>query len=277
MCIITGKVDSVHSTKIFTMPSKDKHRQLTVYSNSVSVPSKTLMILPVPYANSIKFEDSVIHYSTLFTDISKSFRRTQLYSLSANRSAETNIKVYDVGSYNVSIANSIQDILNLDRTYFANPQEIFDLLHDDYIYPFGFLVCTLKQGETQYKPLAYSHTLWKDQLFVPTRHYHPEDRQGNHLQSFTHDWDHEIFSLAVPFTTDTHAPTDYMPLSQNHLDWNIFSPEFQWGNDIPLRRLEIKGGYKNIDITFPLYSFSAAPYTPSFLGMKRGLKKFFNK
>lgn len=276
MCIITATVSSVDSTNIFVMPSTDKSRQLTVYNNRIATTTKNLMILPVPYPQSIQFESSIMNYKTLFNDINKSFRKTTLELLRSIRTHET-LKIYDIGSYKVSIANSVQDIMNLDKTFFSNPEELYEVLQDEYLYPFGFLVCALKEGESAYNPLAYSHSIWKDQLFVPTRHYHPGDMSGNNLYSFTQDWDHKIFSVGVPFTTDTHAPTEFMPLSTNKLEWKHFPSEFQWGNHLPLRRLQIKGGYKNIDITFPLYSHSHPTYQASFLGMQNGLIKFFNK
>ena len=48
MCIISGPVLSVNSTKILCLPSRNGKRQLTVYSNAVATPDSNAMCLPVP-------------------------------------------------------------------------------------------------------------------------------------------------------------------------------------------------------------------------------------
>jgi hypothetical protein len=252
-------------------------RQLTVYSNTVRTPKKNLMILPVPYPHSVQFEPG--SYRDLFTDINSSFYKTTLDQVWATRNINTStpLPIYNVGSYQVSIAMSVQDILRADRTLFSNLEELVEILQDDYHSPFGFLLCVLKEGGASYEPLVYTHNLYKGELFVPTKHYHPSSKGRSHMQSFTHDWDHKIFSLGTPLCTETHSPSSYMPYKHNSLKWFMFPQDFQWGNGVPLRRLEIKGGYKNIDIHLPLTSRPALPYTPLFKGIEKGLRGFFNR
>lgn len=56
MCIL-NEDSNVTATKIFVAPDKTKTKQLTVYSNQVgSESNNNMMILPVPYPNTVKFK-----------------------------------------------------------------------------------------------------------------------------------------------------------------------------------------------------------------------------
>ena len=271
MCIITGSVAYVGATKLLVMPSTDTLRQLTVYSNNVTSYSKNLMILPVPYPSTIRFELLTMDYDTLFVDAKKSFKKLWKNESQENtRSIHNTLEIFDVGSYKVSIAHTVQDLLHIDKSLFNNSENLVEHLKDEYPPPFGFLVCMLKEGSSSYKPLAYSHDLWNNALFLPTKHYHPDTKTKMHMQPYINNWDHEIYSLGTPITYETHS-LSYMPHQQHNLNLSYFSKDFQHLSLPPLRRLDIKGGYKNIDIILQLEfkKKESTPYTFSLTGFKQ--------
>lgn len=42
---------------------------------------------------------------------------------------------------------------------------------------YGFVVCKLKKGNNDYHPFAYTHKIYNDKLFVPTMHYHGDEKK----------------------------------------------------------------------------------------------------
>jgi hypothetical protein len=103
------------------------------------------------------------------------------------------LKVHEVGNYQVSIAESLDD---LDR---VNP-EVFTLSPDakstlgTYDDGFCFVVAQLKESG-KFHALAYTHPVAGDgKLFIPTKHEH-----GSHvaphpqLEGERADWDHHIY------------------------------------------------------------------------------------
>jgi hypothetical protein len=70
MCIISGPVISVNSTKILALPSNDGTRQLTVYRNAVATPESNAMCLPCPNPETIEFESVP---KDIFSQCSSSF------------------------------------------------------------------------------------------------------------------------------------------------------------------------------------------------------------
>lgn len=206
MCII-NETAKVSATSILVSKSRDGMRQFVAYANKVMTSvNNNAMILPVPYPETLKFHN-LQHYKELFDDCSNSFplafkSRSLCYDSNLH---EKTLKVFNVGSYWVSVCVKLSDFDRVDRNVFSlNPtvKNLFIKHYDGRRVPFGYIVCKLKTGltEEQYHPLGYSHRIYnsKGYLFVPTRHYHGDhdDGEGNNA-----DWDHEIYSVN---TTD-HA------------------------------------------------------------------------
>lgn len=181
MCIISGAVNSVSKTKILIALNATKDRQLTVYANAVdnSTPQNA-MILPYPSPESIRFHD-LSDYKDIFQDCAKSFRPKTM-NLSASRSiylsskGSSSLAVFQVGSYNVSVANSIDDLRRINRNVFQLTPGCLEVLAGKYAGNFGFVICQLKNGAENYHPMAYSHTI-PSSLFVPTKHYHDGEQE----------------------------------------------------------------------------------------------------
>lgn len=302
MCIITGPVRSVQQTKIFVMPSTDIHmegegqeqRQLTVYKNNVHTVSENMMILPVPWPETVRFEEEFMKtYPTLFTDLEKSLYRfsspTQTQTLSFTRSAvSTPLPVLKVGSYEVSVVPSAKELSNLNTSVFSLSPELKGLLAAHYSAPFGFLCCKLRAGLQSYEPLAYSHRRWKQtSLFVPTMHYHAhvevasrdvlgysyfgEVSSASGLAAVEKDpeWDHSIYSMYTESSYSHASLTD--SLEGNALDAKRFPRGFEIGQHDQVRCWEKKGVWKNVDVEFPLLNLADTRWHATLQSIKNAL------
>jgi hypothetical protein len=242
MCIISKPVQSVSKTQIFAMPVPGE-RQLTVYKNHVSSREENLMILPVPYPDTIEFHTNPFLLD-IFTDLHRS-----LYWTSESRNempnawtrSATMLPVMKIGSYRVSVVPSAEEFNRLDPSVFAFPYDLQELLNS-YSPLFGFVCCRLNAGGHEYEPLAYTHKqLYTNELFLPTRHYHPNDF------GIDADWDHEIYTLRT--YQDAHR-CDGVPKQKNHLD--RLSQLYPVHPAEPVHCWKKVGLWDNVDISFPI-------------------------
>jgi hypothetical protein len=208
MCIFSGSVESVSSTKILAsrvyqaqiVEKKEKGEvrkykkptgnpmQLTVYSNktiigppvSSSGPGPgtgTAMILPFPLIkgqNRVKVLD-MSKYENFFDDIELLFPLQDAYSNNVSYQSvftDSQIDVLEVGNYKVSIVPNFDSIMRLRFDAFNLTPDVADLLSLYYKKDYGFMVCILKQ-QASYHPFAYVHEMRSNgELFIPTRHHH---------------------------------------------------------------------------------------------------------
>lgn len=253
MCIILGEVNRVSKTTLFALSNEEKTRQLTFYSNVVSTPDENMMILPVPGDGPLELLR--IPYENLFQDLKKSVTRTRREmssnylsrSVVASASPRETLEVFNHGSYLISIAPQIEDLLRLNESIFDFTPELFDFFANHYTREFSYICCVLKPGTKEYEPLCYSHPLHSTgRLFVPTLHYHPH---GGKVHTEAADWDHLIYSVG----TEEKANLGYTSNYYNNVAWNHFPKEFQKRTVSSIRCSEIKGNYPNKDISFGLY------------------------
>lgn len=255
MCIILGEVHSVTQTKLFVLANKDKTRQMTFYSNAVNTPKENMMILPVPNSSD-SIELHTIDYKSMFTDLKKSVKsiyeetsssyNTRSCSLSASIPRDT-LEIIAHGSYYVSIAPTIEDLLRLDSRLFKLTPELFQFFAKHYTREFSYICCVLRKGTEAYEPLCYSHPLHSTgKIFVPTLHYH---NHGDHLEIDYAHWDHTVYSVG----TEERANRGFTSNYYNNVDWSRFPDDFQKIKVASIRCAEIKGYQKNTDIAFALY------------------------
>lgn len=244
MCIIAGPVDDVSKTKIFVLPSHDKQRQMTFYSNAVASPMNNLMILPVPYPSSVILHS--IEYKNLFQDLAHSVSGSRGFSV-ATRNAYAGgdtLDIIDHGSYLVSIVQSIYDLQRLDPM-FRVTQDLIDILANEYSEVFGYICCVLKPGLHSYEPLCYSHNMLENEdMFVPTLHIH-----GDIVRSSMGDWDHLIYSA----NTHPLANKGFKSREYNSVDWRYFPETFRGYPSTPIRCMKIEGLQENRDIVLHAY------------------------
>lgn len=188
MCIINENAH-VAKTQIFVSPNHNNTEQITVYANQVMTESSNnVMILPVPNPNSVKFID-LSNYKNIFKDLEESYKE---HTYSATNSlpmklSRSFLPTIDIGSYRITLVPHISQIDNINPTEFAKVRPFIKSILQKHYPNFGFIICKLRPGkETDYHPLAYSHSIHNNKLFVPTRHQH------NHSHEPTNN--NEIFS-----------------------------------------------------------------------------------
>lgn len=214
MCIFSGSVESVASTKILVskvfqteiveQKEKGKKRkfkkpvgkplQLVVYCNKVvldpaahdsisGTPGGTAMILPFPL---IKGKNRIAAlnmslYENFFDDVDLLFPIPQKSREFSNSYSLTDgvIDVMKVGSYNVSIVPNYDHFVNLQFDKFNLHPDVTKLLGRYYGKNYGFMVCVLRP-QAVYHPFAYVHEIRNNgELFIPTRHYHGNTSAGS--------------------------------------------------------------------------------------------------
>lgn len=282
MCIISGPVVSVGSTKILCLPSKNRKRQLTVYRNAVNTPHTNAMCLPVPNPFSVKFEKVP---KDIFSQCKNSFIFGKSFSYGALGNTKTFLKsksylaVQSHGSYDVVVVPSMLELERIPPSFTVLTDEVKEFLRTSYPDNFGIVLCRLKAGSTDYEPFAYSHDLHANtQLFVPTKHFHnmnstnektihdkhgwkhgweavfmsPMERNMPSLVStrFVDDWDHEIYSTGTP--TWCHDSSTKQLDTTNTIKWDNMPADFQLDSTVVLRCKEIVGHGQNLDVEMPL-------------------------
>jgi hypothetical protein len=259
MCIIVDKIHGIAKTQIFVSPSlSGSGRQLTVYANAVSTMGRNLMLLPVPYPETIRFEEFAEDYTEFFKDLKYSLFDQAAFERSLTRSSAPAVGTGETlpimihGSYSVSIARTIDDLYRLDSAYFdfSPTEDLLHLLEKHYSDKFGYICCKLRVGGgfVDYEPLAYSHTrLTVDSLFVPTLHYHPDGAAARGLPPL---WDHRIYSVA----TDPRVAhrSGEVPRNINAVHWDKIPLEYRATPLEKIRLWECKGYYPNKDLLFPV-------------------------
>lgn len=288
MCIISNPIESVSATKILIAPNYKLNRQLTVYSNNVNNTSNNnAMILPVPNPQTIKLHD-LSNYTQLFDDCNACFiNNTNFgrgnYSTNSTNSFSLKLPIFNVGSYQASIALSLEDIKRVDSSVFTLSDGCYELLLKEYSNPiFGFIICKLENSQKKYHPFAYSNDIYNNKLFIPTKHYHghtpsyeisymptvsnindsPMFRNtSNYLSNkeinffekdlISPDWDHYIYLYNATSESNSDFVTmqnkyRYVWSGENEIKLNKI--DFDFGQLAHFEKHQIIGKHKNIDL-----------------------------
>lgn len=284
--MISNPIEKISDTKILVCANNDKTEQMIVYSNFVDNSNNfNAMVLPVPLAHSVKFID-LTHYTDIFVDCENCFDRqipksSALFSnLSANYS-NTPLKVFNVGSYKVSLAMNLNDLKYVDSNVFILSPGLDKILKTYYYQPYwGFIICKLASGPENYHPFAYTHEIIDGKIFVPTRHYHQEANQFNFLglqgynedlyliasnfmentlgiNTYANDWSHDIYFYNInPYlnkNVNKMRSTILYEWKKNKLfDCNKIGENFNFGECEIFEKIKIQGNQPNIDLIVPL-------------------------
>jgi hypothetical protein len=252
MCIISGPVTSVNSTKLLCLPSKNRKRQLTIYSNKVMTQEANIMCLPVPNPHSVNFEQVP---KDIFVQCEDSFD----YMLSRSDDSDDDIDdlpIISHGSYEVVLLHSMKHFGRIPAKFNILTSEVIHFLQQSYTSEFGLLLCRLKEGYADYEPFAYSHDIQSNgSLFFPTKHYHVHSTNHSNVGStnvdkYAYDWDHDIYSICTD--VKQHSSPRKRIQSKNNICWDDIPTEFQLGSDMSMRCNEIVDKYLNVDIQMPI-------------------------
>lgn len=221
MCIMALPVRSVSNTRIFAGFNPERTRQLTIYEMAVTLQTPgNAMILPVPASGA---EDvDLIDMSAVpkfFDDLDTVFEPMYLGTRgSRGVPASGMLKVHEVGSYRVSIAGKIDDLLLVDPEVFSLSVDTAATLARHYATGFAFVVATMRESG-KFHPLAYTSPLTRtDGLFVPTRHEHGKVDRVPRAQ-----WDHHIYRQRLSMFSE-------LPGSKDHTDIRSKNSRDGYGN-----------------------------------------------
>lgn len=251
MCIIIDRINSVSNTQLFCGLNQDKTKQLTIYGNDVDSVGLNAMVLPVPNPDSIEFHD-LTDYEDFFIDCNRCFynpnRTFSKNNINYSCNYNNNLRVFHVGSYQVSVAYGIRDIDRINTGVFNISNNLKSMLSRFYSAShFGFIICTLKQGNHKYHPLAYSHNVYKNKPFLPSMHYHVSGGNNSGYHSVADDWDHDIYLYNM-------KPSDKIKtMNSCKKVWDNQTPfkdklEFNLGNCTEFHKITIEGSHPNIDV-----------------------------
>lgn len=244
MCVINVNAE-VSNTNIFVAPDIKKERQLTVYSNSVKNESRNnMMILPVPNPTSIRLID-LSNSPNFFKNVLQFHIKYQKYVLKSRLSSlSRKLQEYEVGSYNVCIANSIDLLDHINPNKFGTvTNTVKELFASTYDNNYGYVVCKLKEGDMEYHPLAYTHDILNGSLFIPTLHSHGENREST-LDGYENHWDHNIYIVGTELNDCNNIPTDERIIPKD--------VSFDTGPIKTFTKLNMKGRHKNKDLVYKL-------------------------
>jgi hypothetical protein len=198
MCIMAAPVASVTDTKIYVGRDALSQRQLTVYEMSVQLRSRSgkgnAMILPAPIWDD---SDQIDLYDLsgvpdFFEPLTEVFtERTRSLTMSKGLDLGHVLEVHRVGSYDVSIVPTVDDVKRLNTNVFDLSADTEHTLRSQYPVGYQFVVAQLRESG-KFHPLAYSHP-YVDGLFIPTRHEH-----GRVGMEELPKWDHQIFYMGLP-------------------------------------------------------------------------------
>lgn len=139
------------------------------------------MVLPVPFPSSVVFHN-LKDYTDFFNDCELCFENpmnqyiTDGFNITNSYASEKTLEVYDIGSYKVSLAKSLEELKRVNTNVFVLSKGLDEILKKHYSNSiFGFIICKLAEGNEKYHPFAYSHEISQEKVFIPTRHYHDEN------------------------------------------------------------------------------------------------------
>lgn len=243
MCIFTGTVHSVGSTKIFARVEGQK--QVIVYEMYLDTGAPVAMVLPLPIADQartsgLEFVD-LSPYPDFFEDLAACFPQSRgPVALSAARFADDFLEVQTVGAFEASFVPSIADFKRLDPRFRLDDSvwQNFSGYQD-----YGFAVFKLRAGQRQVHPMAFwFETRDPNSLFFPTVHLH-----DGHFERFA-DFDHVLFAqgeleASLGLERGNKSPRAVMQLDSAA---GLIHPEH-----LPTR-LNMVGSFENVDIRLAL-------------------------
>jgi hypothetical protein len=146
------------------------------------------MVIPVPFPSTVSIHD-VSHIKNFFKLVDKSFYRISntlgmrdgySFNMSDSIKSRSTLEVFSVGSYNVSLAQNLSNISRLDKNVFVLSSGLAKTLQSHYSDPvWGFIVFVLARDKKDYHPFAFSHALYNNKIYIPTRHYHDTHVMGS--------------------------------------------------------------------------------------------------
>jgi len=263
MCIFTGSVKNVSTTKIF-VADVDDGQHGCVYSMKAGIKTPVAMVLPVPVKDQKQEAITFINlekYPKFFKDLEDCWEQYlgDMMVGCAGGTRSRSLKVHDVGQYIASFVPSVAYFAKLHAKFRLSTKLISKFTGYQ---KFGYAVFQLKDSanESDFHPMAFRYTpAQQKQLFFPTVHVH--DGETYHKEEH---FDHVLY--AQP---ETYA-------DRNYWEKNYFVPEQSVKIELthglvhptrPMFKTSLFGEKKNNDyILTPEYRLNPNPQTLSPVG-----------
>lgn len=205
MCMFSADITFVNSTQIGISCNPELTRQVLIYNNVVKLESKNnsesmfdekeekkvpamLFALPGDDIEQVQFvtEQKIIETLRTLPQETKNLCQVFHSYVPVRSKGFDSLKQLDVGSYRVTLTNSVEDLEKVPEMILMKEAKEFL----EKTYPKGkyiFVCCCLRPdlNEQSYEPLACSFPMYEKKLFVPTMHFHPGAKHDI-------DWDHLI-------------------------------------------------------------------------------------
>lgn len=196
-----------HGTKLFNLPVlvDNKLFNLNIYMNyidSITNDNPALMIVPYPKGK-IGFLDMTNDKSKQFVKdiVNITEIKYQSFGKYTERSSNNSLEVYEVGNYNISVANSIKELndkLNWNR--FQKPYDLetrLSVLNDKNIYFQGIEYCyVVAQATKNIKEDGFGILYeYNGETYFPTAHEQQILSKRDSIRSSSNDYKHVDYDV----------------------------------------------------------------------------------
>lgn len=307
MCLFLSRVAIVRKTQIIFQYTELLHQSrrhgiiLASYSNEVKLvegDESATMVLPVAAIESdIRLDSNDDLGKTIeecFERLKKAFEKQELddhrslgpcFGSAYGSSKSATLAVVRAGNYDVSIAPSLDRLMDYDKDVFNPQRNLIDIMRDNYSIGHSFLIFKLHKS-CLYHPFTYVYAVGGAEFgSIPTKHYHPGVHNkplNKHFESigknpftgitimesntlmkclqngtYADDWDHEIFIIGVPpIRGATKLRSSCQDIAEK-LNENLIKLDVSFLDSV--QRLEISGFAPNQDLKFKLYDTKGHP------------------
>ncbi len=224
----------VNNTRIYVSPSERVEGvQLTLYKNDVRTMFEDgFMILPVPYARSVRFHHPPPHpmNSIPFLEFMNEVERA--FDFREHRASyvpSTLPPRHQVAQYQTHVLYSKEELIDYNDTeHILHPstiEEIVEIYSEPY---WGFILCSIQAGEHVYEPLCYTHQMIGNELFVPSLVFQPRSMSDHHIPEETNRFDDKYFinGTVLPEYPNRNIH-EVNPSLIHRIPWRVLPPRFQ--------------------------------------------------
>lgn len=208
MCIIIAGEDQPESTKLINIPVKiegeDNKYNFFIYVNDFNMDKtkNAVMVVPFPVEKNTTISPSQIglvdmttpQMKTLISGVEKLFYEAAL-GMSRGFNEVLSLKVHKVGNYNISVALSIDDLLNrIDWNTFTKPDNFnqrMGTFNNEKLYPTNynyFYIVAETTENIKNDGFGVVYPQLNDVQYIPTAH---EDNEYTNI----HQFDVEIYNF----------------------------------------------------------------------------------
>lgn len=259
MGIFTVPVQT-RNTRIYVSASEQiPNVQLTLFKNEVRCHfDEGLLILPVPYAHTVRFHHPPPHPITNIPYLEFLNEVEGAFDFREHRASYNQVPPlpsrHQLGQYEIiDVVDSINHLREMNVYQRILPSQTLDELAEIYSEPYwGFIILRVLEGDFVYEPLCYSHQMIRGELFVPALTHIPRSIHDTHIPEETNQFDDRYFINGADMPRHLNRTIlEVNPTRMNRIPWRILPSAFQ----SPLRYFlseTRRGPNANRDLFYPI-------------------------